>query len=131
MRVAWAGVAWVFLIFGCGSDDDTGFTDGNSDPQRAECVTRAVFSCTDESGGVCREWYSDVAADAITSACIQLGHTMRDEPCAADYSECCIRIEGSNDYPEGVCITSSNFDLPDFKESCVGTPDEPEKWCGK
>ncbi|MCA9630278.1 MAG: hypothetical protein KC766_21555 [Myxococcales bacterium] len=123
-----ACAACALLTFSCGSDDD-GFTDGNADPQRAECETRAVMSCIG-SNGTCHEWYSDEAADALYSTCVQLGNVISDEPCPESYSECCIHVEGSYDYPEGICITASDPDASSFEGICESTDDEPQKWCG-
>lgn len=122
-----AGAVCALLTFSCGSDDD-GFTDGNADPQRAECETRPVMSCI-LSNDSCHEWYSDEAADALYSTCLQIGSVSYD-PCPERYSACCIHIEGSDGYPEGVCLSDSATDLAGFKERCASSEGEPEKWCG-
>lgn len=124
-----AGAACALLTFSCGSDDDGGFTDGNTDPQRAECETKAVMSCI-SSNGSCHEWYSDEAADAIYSTCVQLGDVISDNPCPDRYSQCCIHVEGSYDYPEGICVSADDPDLAEFRGYCESTEEKPEKWCG-
>ncbi|MCB9587923.1 MAG: hypothetical protein H6718_21135 [Polyangiaceae bacterium] len=124
-----ASAACALLTIACSSDDDGGFTDGNTDPQRAECETKVVMSCISTSG-TCHEWYSEEAADAIYSTCVQLNQVISNQPCPTRYSECCIHIEGSYDYPEGICLSDTDPDLAGFKSRCESTQDHPERWCG-
>jgi hypothetical protein len=49
----------------------------------------------------CHQFSSNVAADAARSGCSQLGDTIGDGQCFAEFDRCCIDIDGSNGYPEG------------------------------
>ncbi|MGE0323682.1 MAG: hypothetical protein AB7K71_04310 [Polyangiaceae bacterium] len=120
-----AGVACALLTFSCSGADD-GFTDGNEDPQRAECETKPLYHCF---GVSCYEFYSGVAASAERAACADFGSGMQAGGCPAEYSDCCIDIEGYNDYPNGTCKTPGSS--ASLKSSCVTeTSSEPKKWCG-
>lgn len=105
---------------------DGPFTDGNEDPERATCDTVGVMSCTN-SAGICHEFYSDIASDAILHACYNLGDDVYSGSCAADYTRCCIHMDGSNDYPEGIC-TNAYATYPIVQNECESSG---HNYCGR
>jgi hypothetical protein len=107
----------VVWVSGCDGGGDR-FLDGNKDPEYATCDTVGVMSCTNDYG-ICHQWYSDVAANAILYACQDLGDDVWWGPCAAQYNRCCLHLDGSNDYPELIC-TSLAASNPMTEAECDG-----------
>lgn len=105
----------------CGDDDAA----AGVDPKAATCESKVVMSCVQTPIGstyTCKEFYSDVAADAVRDACVAAGATVQSGPCGASYELCCIDLDGSNDYPEGSCISTSNPDhYNQWYSSCVSS----------
>lgn len=106
-------VLWV----GCSadnSDSPPAETDGNKDPHAVSCDTIVRSTCTHSSS--CHTFYSDVASNAVRPDCQANGSPISAQECSSFFVGCCIRVDGSNGYPEGICVGQS--DVADQKAFC-------------
>ena len=96
---AWLCIVSSVVLVGCSS----------SDSPSGPCAMTAFMSCTDSSS--CHEFYSKEAAAAVTHDCTDLGQTIVYAPCTADFTQCCIDQNGSNGYPEGICLHAGDTSI--------------------
>ncbi|MGE0322884.1 MAG: hypothetical protein AB7K71_00465 [Polyangiaceae bacterium] len=111
----------------CGSDDSGG-DGGESDPVNIACYTPGKFACI--YGGACHEFYTPSTQDATNESCRNVGGTVLEAGCPDSYTQCCIRLEGSNDKAEGICIEADDPDAAGWQDAC-GALTEPSLYCAR
>jgi hypothetical protein len=89
----------------------------SSSGQSGPCAMAVVMSCN--GGTTCHEFYSQAAADAVRADCVSLGQAISDQPCPHSLPDCCIEQNGSNGYPEGICLAAGQWETGPVQ--CTGS----------
>lgn len=115
------------VLAACGSDDSGG-GGGESDPVNIACYTPGKFACVYQ--GTCHEFYTPSTRAATEDSCESVGGTFLDTGCDSSYTQCCIRLEGSNEKAEGICIDDFDPDAAGWQDACEALT-EPALYCAR